>query len=130
MGRNADHHAVAHALAHLGGFHVALADVHALGMALDGDVHIVVDEQRHAVTLAQGVDLHGFVQEIGIAQMLFSQLDAGGTALQGALHLFVQGLLAHPRTVGDGIQQHSVLIALHNWHLLQAVPASCCKWRR
>ena len=77
--------------------------MHALGVALDGDLHVVVDEQRHAVALAQGMDLHGFLQKIGVAQMLFPQLHTGGTALQGAFHLFIQGLLAHPRAVGDGV---------------------------
>ena len=75
----------------------------ALGVALDGDLHVIVDEQRHAVALAQGMDLHGFLQKIGVAQMLFPQLYAGGTALQGAFHLFIQGLFAHPRAVGDSV---------------------------
>ena len=58
VGRNTDHHILAHALAHLGGGHVALAHMDALGMALHGHVHVVVDEQWHAVLLAQAVNLN------------------------------------------------------------------------
>ena len=103
VGRNADHHILTHALAHLGGGHVALAHMDALGVALHGHIYVVVDEQRHAVLLAQGVDLNGLLQKIGVIQMLFPQLYAGGTALQGAFHLLVQGLLAHPGAVGHGV---------------------------
>ena len=71
--------------------------------ALHGHIYVVVDEQRHAVLLAQGVDLNGLLQKIGVIQMLFPQLHAGGTALQGAFHLLVQGLLAHPGAVGHGV---------------------------
>ena len=103
VGRNADHHILAHALAHLGSGHVALAHMDALGVALHGHVHVVVDEQRHAVLLAQGVNLNGLLQKLCIPQLLFPQLHAGGTALQGAFHLLVQGLLAHPGAVGHGV---------------------------
>ena len=103
VGRNTDHHILAHALAHLGGGHVALAHMDALGVALHGHIHVVVDEQWHTVLLAQGVDLNGLLQKLCIPQLLFSQLHAGGTALQGAFHLLVQGLLAHPGAVGHGV---------------------------
>ena len=103
VGRNADHHILTHALAHLGGGHVALAHMDALGVALHGHIYVVVDEQWHTVLLAQAVDLNGLLQKIGVIQLLFSQLHAGGTALQGAFHLLVQGLLAHPGAVGHGV---------------------------
>ena len=57
VGGNADHHTVAHALAHLCGSHIVLPHMDALGVALQGHLHVIVDEQRHTVLLAQGVDL-------------------------------------------------------------------------
>ena len=56
VGRYADHHALAHALAHLCGGHIVLPHMDALGVALQGHLHVIVDEQRHTVLLAQGVD--------------------------------------------------------------------------
>ena len=42
-----------------------------------------LDVYKRQVLLAQGVDLNGLLQKIGVIQMLFPQLHAGGTALQG-----------------------------------------------
>ena len=65
-----------------------------------------------------------------VVQLFFTQLHTGDTALQGALHLFIEGLLSHPCAVGDGIQKHVLLIALHSLLLLPADPGSYCKWHR
>lgn len=54
----------------------------------------------------------------------------GTIKIQGALHLFIEGLLSHPCAVGDGIQKHVLLIALHSLLLLPADPGSYCKWHR
>ena len=61
VGRNADHYTVAHALAHLCGGHIVLPHMDALGVALQGHLHVIVDKQRHTVLLAQSVDLDGFL---------------------------------------------------------------------
>ena len=130
VGRNADHHTLAHALAHLCGGHIVLPHMDALGVALQGHLHVIVDEQRHTVLLAQGVDLDGLLQKIGVTQLLFPQLHTGGTALQGTFHLLIQSLLAHPCAVGHRVQEHGVFIALHSLRLSPAVRGSCCKWHQ
>jgi hypothetical protein len=86
---NADHHLVADLFAHLRRGHVLLPDVHALGTAGDSDVHIVVDEQRHAVALAQRRDLLRLFKEILVAELLFAHLHTGRAALERAFDLLV-----------------------------------------
>ena len=60
-------------------------------------------KKGNAVPLAQGVDLHCLLQKGSFVQLLFPQLYAGDAAFQGAFHLLVQGLFAHPAAVGDRI---------------------------
>ena len=127
---NADHHSLAHTGAHLRCGHILLPHVHALGVAADGNVHVVVHKERHTVALAQSMDLHSFFQKSFVVQLFFTQLHTGDTALQGAFHLLIEGLFSHPCAVGDGIQKHVLLIALHSLLLLPAVPGSYCKWHR
>ena len=130
VGGYADHYTVAHALAHLSSGHILLSHMDALGVALQCYLNVIVDEQRHTVLLAQGVNLDGLLQKIGVAQLLFPQLHTGGTALQGTFHLLIQGLLAHPCAVGHRIQEHGVFIAFHSLRLSPAVRGSCCKWHQ
>ena len=79
----------------------------------DGNVQIVVDDERHAVPAAEGPNLPGLSQKgVGI-QLLFPQLHAGHAPLQGGLHLLIQRLPAHPGTVGHGVKPHGLFIALH-----------------
>ena len=64
---------------------------------------LLTEDDKIIAIVDEGVDLDGFLQKLCIPQLLFSQLHAGGTALQGAFHLLVQGLLAHPGAVGHGV---------------------------
>ena len=89
MDRDTDHHVVADLFAHLRRGHVLLPDVHALGTAGDGDIYIVVDEQRHAVALAQRRDLLRLFEEILVAKLLFAHLHTGRAALERAFDLLV-----------------------------------------
>ena len=41
--------------------HVLLPDVDAVRMALDGDVHVIVDDEGDAIAAAEGRKLHGFL---------------------------------------------------------------------
>ena len=66
------------------------------------------DEERNVIPAAQRTDLQGFLQERLIVQILFPELDAGRTALQGVLHLFIQSLLPCPGTVSHRVKQHGV----------------------
>ncbi len=73
----------------------------ALGVAADGNVHVIVDEKGHIVFFAQVVELKCLLQEGFLVPAPFPQLNAGHAALQGALHLLIEGLTAHPGTVSD-----------------------------
>ena len=126
----ADHHLIAHALAHLSSGHILLPHMDALGMAADGNVHVIVDEKGHVVLFAQVVELKRLLQEGFLVQLLFPQLNTGHAALQGALHLLIEGLTAHPGTVGDGVEPHIFFSALHTWHPLPAEPESYDKWHQ
>ena len=50
--------ALAHALTHLCSGHIVLPHMDALGVALQRHFHVIVDEQRHTVLLAQGCLLY------------------------------------------------------------------------
>ena len=49
--------------------------------AFQGHVHIVVDDERHLVPLAQGLDLAGFFQKLRLRQRLLPKLDQGDASL-------------------------------------------------
>ena len=122
MDGHADHHAVSDTAAHLRGSHVLLPDVHAVGAAGDGDVHIVVDEERHAVTPAQSGNFLRLREKRLLVQLLFAELDAGHAAAQGGLYLLTEALLADPGAVRDGVEQHIFFIAFHSLRLSPALP--------
>ena len=91
---------------------------------------VIVDEKGHIVFFAQVVELKRLLQEGFLVQLLFPQLNTGHAALQGALHLLIEGLIAHPGTVGDGVEPHIFFSALHTWHPLPAEPESYDKWHQ
>ena len=64
-----------------------LADVYAVRAAGHGDLHVVVDEKRHAVFHAQRFHFEGFLQEGFLLQFLFPQLDAGRASADGGFRL-------------------------------------------
>ena len=66
------------------------------------------DEVRNAIPVAYCAYLLGLVQERLIVQILFPELNAGRTALQGVLHLFIQSLLSCPGAVSHRVKQHGV----------------------
>ena len=56
-----------------------------------------------------------------------SALEVVMTVLHAVL---IEGLTAHPGTVGDGVEPHIFFSALHTWHPLPAEPESYCKWHQ
>ena len=63
--------------------------MNAVGAALERHVHVVVDNEGHAVAAAEGLDLHRLRGEIRRIHVLFPQLDNGGAPLQGLLDLLI-----------------------------------------
>ena len=74
------------------GLHVLLPHMDPVGPDLQGQVHVVVDEEGCPIPAAQGLDLQGLPAEMGEVQLLLPQLDHSGPAQQGLLHLLSQGL--------------------------------------
>ncbi len=98
---NADHHLLAHTLAHLRGGHIVLPHMDALGMAgYTATSTLSLMNSGTPYRWHRAVISHGLLQKIVVVQLLFPQLHTGDTALQGAFHLLIQGLLpTHARSV-------------------------------
>ena len=120
MHRDADHHPAAYPAAHIGRRHILLSHMDAVRAARNGNLHIVVDEKGDPIAPAQGRNLHGLRQKRLLVQLFFPQLDTGSAAPQGGLHLLVQRLSSCPCPIGDCVEQHVPLIALHNLRLSPA----------
>ena len=82
--------------------------MHAVGGAADGDIHIVVDDEGHAVAFAQGPDLQRLGQKLFLIQFLFPQLNAGRAVLQRGLHLLRKAHFSCPRPVCHRVEQHGL----------------------
>ena len=61
VGRHAKEHIGADFGPDIGCGHVLLPDVDAVRMALDGDVHVIVDDEGDAIAAAEGRKLHGLL---------------------------------------------------------------------
>ena len=124
---NTDNHIVSNSLTNLCGFHVILSNMNAISMALDGNFHIVINEERNSVLLTQSRDFDSFFQKNFVIQFLFTKLNTRCASFQSRLNLFIQTLFAYPRSVSYSVEQHCFFIALHISHLSPAFLGSYCK---
>ena len=77
--------------------------MNAVRVHLQRQIYIVINDKRYAVAAAQGLDFLRLLQKGRAIQLLFPQLDEGGSALQAFLHHLIQGLLPQPVPVGHSI---------------------------
>ena len=90
---------------------VARADVHARGIAREGDVHAVVNDERHIVFVRDRLDHLRKRQIIAAAGVLFAQLDERCAACARIVDRAEQGFGGVVGAVRDNIQGG---IELHN----------------
>ena len=115
MDGDAQNHIFPYPAADLACRQVLLAHMDAVRPAGDGDFHVVIYKEGDAIPAAQGAQLLCLLEEGRFVQFLLPQLHTGYAALQRRLHLLIQGLFPGPGPVGDGVEQHMPLIALHTW---------------
>lgn len=71
----------------------------------NGDIYTVVDDEGDVVLLSDLVQFPGPVNEVGGAEVLFSELHQGDTVLDGFFHLLVDGKPGWDHfVVGDEIE--------------------------
>ena len=109
---------------------VVLADVDAESAAFQGDVHVVVDDQRHVIAGTERLERQRLPEKGVVGQILFPKLQDGGAAPEGGFRHFLQCLTAHPRPVGDGVEGHPFFIAVHTSPRPSAAARSDCRPRR
>ena len=81
---------------HFAGCHVALADVHAVGVRLHGKRHVVIEHERHAVLPAERLERNGLLFEVRFVEFFFAQLQKRCAALQCLLGLRIERLAVQP----------------------------------
>ena len=72
-------------------------------IAGNGNIHAVVDDERHAVAVGDGLDLLRQLKVTAAAGVLFAQLDERCAALAGFVHGAEQGLGRMVGTVRNDI---------------------------
>ena len=82
--RNAENHLFSDALAHLLCIHVVLTDVDTVCLTAQGKFHIVVDDEGDPTGAAELADEPGLCKKIRFIQLLFAQLHAADTAVDGS----------------------------------------------
>ena len=114
VGRHADDLVRAQQAAGLGGAQVVLPHMYAVRTAQLCQRDIVIEDERDMVRSAEGGNCFCLGQHIGVVQVFFPQLNAGGSAFQGGFHLLGQGLSADPGAVRHGIKPQHLSGTVHN----------------
>lgn len=109
--------------------HIILANMNSLAPNLNSHVHAVIDEQRHAILLRQGVQAAGHVDDEVLVAVLVAVLDNGGAAPERGLDDVGQALVAEDggRRVGDEVDA-VVWCWLGHGGLVCACGCAKCKW--
>ena len=110
--------------------HIVLPHMNAVGVHGLGDIHIVIDNEGNVPLPAQCLKFSGFFQKFFLRQRFFPQLEHGHAAVQAFPHHVDELAAVQPVTVGNGVQQQILFIALHTWLLHSAFRHPYCKWRR
>ena len=130
LGGNADDFVRAQLFADIQCLHVALAHVDPIGIHGQGDVHIVIDQERDAALSAQSLELFCLLQEGPFFQLLFPELDHGHAPVQALLHHLPEAPALQPVPVRYGIQEQILFIAVHTLRPLPGSCHPCCRWHR
>ena len=112
LGGHADDLVGTELLPDIAGFHVALPHVDAVRVHLEGDLHVVVDDERNMVPAAEFLELYSFFQEGSVVQMLLPELYKSSSAFQCFLNLLIESLISEPGAVRHGIEEKIFLIAV------------------
>ena len=88
--------------------HIVLADVHAVGVAGERELDVVVDDQRRAVSRADFFQRYSFGEECRAVQILLAKLDHRRAALKSFFDSLRERLFAQIAPVGDGVQPQRV----------------------
>ncbi|MPN62279.1 hypothetical protein SDC9_210026 [bioreactor metagenome] len=70
LGGDADHLVRPQLGPHIPGFHIALPNMHAIRIYCQGNLHIVIDDERNLIASAQFFDFFGFFQKMLLIQFL------------------------------------------------------------
>ena len=108
---------------------IGLAHVDPVGINVQGDFHAVIDYKGDTVPGAQLFEVLGLLLKGRGIQVLLSNLQEGGAALQYFLAHVHQSLVGlEPHAVGDGVEQHGaadfIVCKLHSVSSPVVVPRS------